>query len=97
MNEVTAGKLAKDLKTLRNDLGSLVKSTGATIGQLRRPIEAKIAAERKALAERRATRLSQPESSNKPASARAFDVAWIAVAIATGVGVTLGLLLRRHN
>lgn len=97
MNEVAYRKLTEDFRTLKNDLGALVKPAGAVIAELRRPIEAKIAARRKAFAVRRATQLSHADALPQRAQPQVIDAAWIAVAIATVVGVALGLLLRRHD
>lgn len=97
MNEVTTAKLAEDIRVLTSDLGAVAKNTTATLAELRRPVEAKIAAARKALADRRAARAGSADESGAAVQTRAFDSAWIAVAIAVGVGVALGLLLRRRD
>lgn len=97
MNEVTTRKLANDFRTLKNDFGALVKTAGAVIAELRRPIEAKIVARRKAFALRRPTQLGHADALPQRAQPHVIDAAWIAVAIATVVGVALGLLLRRHD
>lgn len=97
MNEVTTRKLANDLRTLKNDLAALAKTAGAAIARLGGSTAAKIAAWRKARAEPRSTQLSQVDALPQRAQPHRVDAGWIAVALATAVGVALGLLLRRHD
>lgn len=97
MNGVTTSKLIEDLRILKSDLGVLVKATGVAIAHLRQPVGAKIAAARRALAERRSPRSSDAVTVDETARPRRLDSAWVAVAMATVIGIALGLLLRRRH
>jgi ElaB/YqjD/DUF883 family membrane-anchored ribosome-binding protein len=99
MNEVTPSKLAEDFKVLINDVEGLVKATAGEaserVADLRQHLARKIEEGRKALAERKSTWLHGSDEPDAGAESRTCDRAWVAVGIATGVGLLVGLLLRR--
>ena len=99
MNDFPTQKLMSDVKVLIDDAEELLRATagqtGEHITELRQRLERNIEDGRKALAER------QNEWRQKVAQARGHtetylrDNAWTAVALAAGIGMVLGLLLRR--
>ena len=99
MSEITTNKLAEDFKVLIDDVEELMKATanqaGERIGDLRQRLEKKIDEGRTALAERRRTWFHKADESGTSGECCAIAGPWIPVAIAIGVGVVLGLLLRR--
>jgi ElaB/YqjD/DUF883 family membrane-anchored ribosome-binding protein len=100
MNEITGQKLAEDVKVLINDaeelLRATVSATGERIVDLRRRLEQKKLVECKTeLAERERVWLQKAEQARASAASYLRENAWTKVAIAVGVGMVLGLLLRR--
>jgi ElaB/YqjD/DUF883 family membrane-anchored ribosome-binding protein len=97
MNEVSARKLAADFKIVMSDVEELIKATasqtGERIGDLRQRLEKKIEDGRKALAEK--TWVQTAEEAKARTESRLRENPWAGLAVATGIGVLLGLLLRR--
>ena len=97
MNEVTTKKLSEDFKILIDDVEDLVKATasetGERIGGLRQRLEKKIADGRKTLAEK--TWFQKAKDAKAETESRIRENTWTGLAIATGIGLLFGLLLRR--
>jgi ElaB/YqjD/DUF883 family membrane-anchored ribosome-binding protein len=97
MNEATTTKLAADFKVLIDDVEELVKATASQtserIGDLRQRLEKEIEDGRKALAEKTWFQKAQEVKAGKVS--RLGENTWAGLVIATGIGVLLGLLLRR--
>jgi ElaB/YqjD/DUF883 family membrane-anchored ribosome-binding protein len=100
MNDVTTGKITGDFKVLINDVEGMVKATASQAGErmedLRQRLEKKIENGRKALAERRKTWLQKGDDAKAGAESCLRENSWAGLAIATGLGVLLGLLFRRR-
>jgi ElaB/YqjD/DUF883 family membrane-anchored ribosome-binding protein len=98
MNEVTTTKFAADFKLLINDVEELVKATagqaGERIGNLRQRLEKEIEDGRKALAEK--TWFQKAQEAKAGAESTLRENNWAGLVIATGIGVLVGLLLRRR-
>jgi ElaB/YqjD/DUF883 family membrane-anchored ribosome-binding protein len=99
MNEITGQKLAEDVKVLINDAEELLRATASETGErivgLRRRMEQKLVECKTELAEQEKAWLQKAGQMRASAVSCLRDRAWIKVAIAVGVGVVLGLLLRR--
>jgi ElaB/YqjD/DUF883 family membrane-anchored ribosome-binding protein len=97
MNEVSAKKLAADFKILIDDVEELVKATasqaGERVGDLRQRLEKEIEDGRKALAEK--TWFQKAREAKAGTESRLRENTWGGLVIAAGIGVILGLLLRR--
>ncbi len=100
MNEVTTGKLVEDFKVLIDDVEALVKATanqaGESIGDLRQRLEKKIDDGRKALAGREIGWFQKSKEAKTQAESCLRENSWAGLAIASAIGVLLGLLLRRR-
>jgi ElaB/YqjD/DUF883 family membrane-anchored ribosome-binding protein len=101
MNEGTARKLVEDFKILIDDVEELVKATasqaGERIGDLRQRLGKKIEDVRKAAAGSEKTWSQAAEEAKTRTEARLRENTWLAVALAAGIGVILGLLMRRRD
>jgi len=101
MNEGTARKLVEDFKILIDDVEELVKATasqaGERIGGLRQRLGKKIEDVRKAAAGSEKTWSQAAEEAKARTEARLRENTWLAVALAAGIGVILGLLMRRRD
>jgi ElaB/YqjD/DUF883 family membrane-anchored ribosome-binding protein len=99
MNEGATRKLADDFKVLIDDVEGMVKATasqtGERVGDLRRRLESKIEDGRKALAERQKAWFQRRGDAETEAKSCFWENTWAGLAIATGLGVLIGLLLRR--
>jgi len=100
MSEITAQKLAEDVKVLINDTEELLRATASETGErivdLRRRLEQKLAACKAELAEQERALLQKAEQVRSSAASYLREDPWVKVAIAVGVGLVLGLLVRRH-
>ena len=98
MNEVSTRKLAADFKIVMDDVEELIKATasqtGERIGDLRQRLEQKIEVGRKTLAEKRW--FTSAGEAKAQAESRFRENPWLGLAVATGIGVLLGLLRRRE-
>ena len=99
MNEITGQKLAEDVKVLINDAEELLRATASETGErivdLRRCLEQKLVECQTELAEQERVWLQKAEQVRAFAASYLRENAWTKVAIAGGVGMVLGLLLRR--
>jgi len=97
MNEVSATKLAADFKIVMDDVEELIKATasqtGERIGDLRQRLEKKVEDARRALAEK--PWFKTAEETKTRTESRLRENPWVGLAVASGIGVLLGLLLRR--
>jgi ElaB/YqjD/DUF883 family membrane-anchored ribosome-binding protein len=100
MNEITARKLMDDVKILINDVEDLLRATASETGErivdLRRRLEEKLAECKTELAEQERVWLQKAEQIRASATSCLREDPWFKVSLAVGVGVVLGLLLRRH-
>ena len=99
MNEITGQKLADDVKVVINDAEELLRATASETGErivdLRRRLEQKLVECKTELAEQERVWLQKAEQVRASATSYLRENAWTKVAIAVGVGMVLGLLLRR--
>jgi ElaB/YqjD/DUF883 family membrane-anchored ribosome-binding protein len=99
MNEITGQKLAEDVKVLINDVEELLRATASETGErivgLRRRMGQKLAECKSGLGEQEKAWLQKAGQIRASAASCLWDPAWTKVAIAVGVGMVLGLLLRR--
>lgn len=99
MNEVTREKLASDFKALVSDVEELLKATasqaGGTIAELRQRVEKRLEETKKVMSEREKAFVEKAKEAKATAEAYARENPWAALAIAAGIGLLLGLLLRR--
>jgi ElaB/YqjD/DUF883 family membrane-anchored ribosome-binding protein len=99
MNEVSGRKLAADFKIVMDDVEELIKATasqtGERVGDLRQRLEKKIEDGRKALAEK--TWFQTAEEAKARTESRLRENSWAGLAVATGIGVLLGFLMRRRD
>ena len=97
MNELTTKKLSEDFKVLIDDVEDLVKATasqtGERIGDLRQRLEKKIEDGRKTLTEKTWFQKAQDAIAGTDSCLR--ENSWARFVIAAGIGVLVGLLLRR--
>jgi ElaB/YqjD/DUF883 family membrane-anchored ribosome-binding protein len=82
-----------------DDVEELVKATasqaGERFGELRQRLEKEIAAGRKALAEK--TWFQKAREAKTETESRLRENTWAGLVIATGIGLILGLLMRRDK
>jgi ElaB/YqjD/DUF883 family membrane-anchored ribosome-binding protein len=99
VNEITTEKLTEDLKVLINDAEELLKATASETSErivdLRRRVEQKLAGCRADLAEQGGVWFHKAEQLKTCAASCLRDNSWTRVGIAVGVGLVVGLLLRR--
>lgn len=100
MNEVSTQKFVSDVKVLIDDAEALLRATasetGERIGELRQRLEKKIEAGRKALAEEESAWREKAAEAKTSTESYLRENPWNGVAIAAGVGLVFGLLLRRN-
>jgi ElaB/YqjD/DUF883 family membrane-anchored ribosome-binding protein len=100
MNEVTKEKLSSDFKAVVGDVEELLKATsaqtGAKIADLRERVGKTIENGKNALSQQGPLRIKAEEAR---ASAEAYirEKRWAPLAIAAGIGLVLGFLLRRRD
>ena len=89
-----------DVKVLINDAEDLLRATASETGErivdLRRRLEQKLAECKTELAEQERVWLQKAEQIRDSVAFRLREDPWFKVSLAIGVGVVLGLLLRRH-
>lgn len=99
MDEVTREKLASDFKALIDDVEELLKTTGSQTGEgvadLRQRLEKKLEEGRKALDEQQKALLEKAKEARASTEAYLRENPWTTLGIAAGIGLVLGLLLRR--
>ena|SRR5712692_2999105 len=97
--ETTKERLVSDLKTLIGDAEELLKATTAQAGEkiavARQKIEQSLIEGKKALADAEEVVIKKSKECAEIADDYVRDNPWSAVGIAAGVGLVLGLLIRR--
>ena len=97
--EVTREKLVTDLKVLIGDAEELLKATanqaGEKVATVRQRIEQSLQDGKQSLAEAEDLLLDKGKEAAKAAEAYVRENPWNAVGISAGVGLVLGLLIRR--
>jgi len=98
--EATREKLVSDLKILIGDAEELLKATanqaGEKVATVRQRIEQSLQDGKQSLAEAEDLLLDKSKETAKAADAYVRENPWNAVGIAAGVGLVLGLLIRRN-
>jgi ElaB/YqjD/DUF883 family membrane-anchored ribosome-binding protein len=101
VNEVAPQKLIADVTVLIDDVEELWKITASETGErivaLRWRLEQKIAECRKALAEEEGAWIQIVQRAMVRAGAQRWQNTWTKFAIAVGIGLVLGMLLRRKR
>lgn len=99
MDPVAKEKLASDFRALMDDVEELLKATasqtGETAKELRGRLEKKLEDGRRVLSEQQRVFLEKAEEAKVSTEAYVRENPWSTVGIAAGVGLVLGLLLRR--
>ena len=97
--EATREKLVSDLTVLIDDAEELLKATASHAGEkaaaVRQRIEQSLREGRSSLAEAEDRLLDEGKEAARAADAYARENPWTAVGIAAGIGLVLGLLIRR--
>lgn len=97
--ETSKDKLVSDLKTLVGDAEELLKATtnqaGEKVTAARQKIEQSLIEGKKALADVERTVVEKSREAADIADDYVRDNPWNAVAIAAGVGLLIGILMRR--
>ena len=97
--ETSKERLVSDLKTLIGDAEELLKATTAQAGEkiavARQKIEQSLIEGKKALADAEEVVIKKSKECAEMADDYVRDNPWGAVGIAAGVGLVLGLLIRR--
>ena len=97
--ETSKERLVSDLKTLIGDAEELLKATTAQAGEkiavARQKIEQSLIEGKKALADAEEVVIKKSKECAEIADDYVRDNPWSAVGIAAGVGLVLGLLIRR--
>jgi len=98
-DEVTREKLISDFKVLANDAEELLKATanqaGERITAARKRIEQSLEEGKKTVSEAESAFVDKTKEMAKAADDYVRQNPWNAVGIAAGIGLVLGLLLRR--
>ena len=98
--EATRDKLVLDLKVLIDDAEELLRATasqaGESVGAVRQRIEQSVQEGKRSLAEAEDLLLNKSEEAAKATDEYVRENPWGAVGIAAGVGLVLGLLIRRN-
>jgi ElaB/YqjD/DUF883 family membrane-anchored ribosome-binding protein len=99
MEEVTKDKLFSDLKVLISDAEELLKVTanqaGERVAAARHRIEQSLEEGKKSLADAEGIVIDKTKEAAKATDVYVRENPWNAVGIAAGIGLILGLLLRR--
>ncbi len=97
--ETSKEKLVSDLKTLVGDAEELLKATASQAGEkvatARQKIEQSLIEGRKALGDAEKVLVKKSKECAEMADDYVRDNPWSAVGIAAGIGLILGLLMRR--
>ncbi|MGH7773949.1 MAG: DUF883 family protein [Candidatus Binatia bacterium] len=97
--EVTRDKLFSDFKVLVGDAEELLKATanqaGERVAAARHRIEQSLGEGKKSLADAEGIVIDKTKEAAKAADVYVRENPWNAVGIAAGIGLILGLLLRR--
>ena len=97
--EATREKLVSDLKVLIDDAEELLKATanqaGEKVATVRQRIEQSLDESKRSLAEAEDLLLDTGKEAAKAADVYVRENPWNAVGIAAGIGLVLGLLIRR--
>ena len=97
--EGTADKLVSDLKALIGDTEALLKATASQAGEqvatIRRRIEESLKEGKETLADAQDILIEKTKDAAEAACDYVQKNPWSAVAIAAGIGLVLGLLIRR--
>ena len=98
--EVTRERLISDFKVLIDDAEELLRATagqaGGTIDTVRRRFEQSLEEGKQSLAEAEVLLVNKGREAAKTADVYVRENPWNAVSIAAGVGLVLGLLMRRR-
>jgi ElaB/YqjD/DUF883 family membrane-anchored ribosome-binding protein len=99
VDPVAREKLASDFRALIEDVEELLKATanqtGESAKELRQRLEKKLEEGRRVLSEQQRVFLEKAEEARISTEAYVRENPWSTVGIAAGVGLVLGLLLRR--
>jgi ElaB/YqjD/DUF883 family membrane-anchored ribosome-binding protein len=99
VDPVAREKLATDFRALIDDVEELLKATASQTGEsakeLRQRLEKKLEEGRRVLSEQQKVFLEKAEEARISTEAYVRENPWSTVGIAAGVGLVLGLLLRR--
>jgi ElaB/YqjD/DUF883 family membrane-anchored ribosome-binding protein len=99
MNDLTTQKLISDVKVLIDDAEELLRATAGQTGEritdLRQRLERKIEEGRNALAALENEWRQKAEQARARSENYLRENVWTTVAMAAGIGMLLGLLLRR--
>jgi ElaB/YqjD/DUF883 family membrane-anchored ribosome-binding protein len=99
MNDFTTQKLISDVKVLIDDAEELLRATadqtGERIGELRQRLQRKIEEGRNALTAQENEWRQKAEQARVRSENYLRENVWTTVAMAAGIGMLLGLLLRR--
>ena len=97
--ESTKEKLVSDFKVLIRDAEELMKATANEAGEkatvARKRIEQSLAEGKKSLADAETVLIDKTKEAAKVADVYVRENPWSAVGIAAGIGLILGLLIRR--
>lgn len=97
--ETTTEKLANDLKALISDAEELLKATASQAGEqvsaLRKRIEDSLKEGKETLADAEDLILDTTKDAAEAASRYVQKNPWSAIGIAAGIGLVLGMLIRR--
>ena len=98
--EVTRERLISDFKVLIDDAEELLRATagqaGGTIDTVRRRFEQSLEEGKQSLAEAEVLLVNKGREAAKTADVYVRENPWNAVSIAAGVGLVVGLLMRRR-
>jgi ElaB/YqjD/DUF883 family membrane-anchored ribosome-binding protein len=99
MNNVTREKLASDFKAVIGDVEELLKltvsETSESVAELRQRLERKLEEGRKALSDEERALVETAKEAKAATEAYVRENPLTALGIAAGIGVILGLLVRR--
>ena len=97
--DATRDKLVSDIKVLIEDAEELLKATanqaGEKVAAVRERIEQSLHEGKRSLAETESRLFDESKEAAKAADAYVRENPWTAVGMAAGIGLVLGLLIRR--
>lgn len=100
IDEVTKEQLIADFKTMMADAEALLKATashgGDELAELRAKVEESIKAVKARMADEQAALMARTKEAAKATDVYVHDHPWMAVGVAAGVGLVVGLLSHRH-
>lgn len=100
IDEVTNEQLIADFKTMVADAEALLKATashgGDEVAELRAKVEGSIKAAKARMADEQAALIAKSKEAAKATDVYVHDHPWMAVGVAAGVALAIGLLSNRH-